>query len=305
MSEDSEKRSPDPQRRAMEAATLTEHGFDALERKDFPKAIEHFTNALRSKGDYYDAIFNRGVAHLMLEDFSKAESDFIQCTKIDPEYGMAWARLAEIQEQMGKIDECLETAAAALQKNQNSRDYFTCAWMRSQILQSRDDKIGAIEALAQAIEKGPFFFEAYDQLIPLLEATGQSDKADDYKKRLAFTKELGKKLEEAAILFDAQKLPEAEAKYSEILALDPKNLEGLFNRGQIRFSSNRFSEAIPDFEQLTLLAPSGAHAFSFLGHCHAALKNKDEARKAFLKVIELEPSAESEIQEYIDALDKT
>ena len=61
--------------------------------KDFKKSIQFFDEALKKDPEYYQAYYNRGYAHELLGDYSKAREDYKNSLKIMVNYDKAVAGL--------------------------------------------------------------------------------------------------------------------------------------------------------------------------------------------------------------------
>lgn len=61
--------------------------------KDYKKAIEHFTDAIRTNSQYAEAYYNRGVAFERSGDRASAEKDYREALKIVPTFKLAKKKL--------------------------------------------------------------------------------------------------------------------------------------------------------------------------------------------------------------------
>lgn len=84
------------------------------------------------------------------------------------------------------------------------------------------------------------------------------------------------------------KLMPAIQDYSESLALDPKNVHALHNRGLLnkKVADNR--TAIGDFSCLLELLPNNVGAYFNRGHCYEQIGQLDQALADYSKALELE-----------------
>jgi tetratricopeptide (TPR) repeat protein len=68
--------------------------------KDFPKAIDNFTKAIKIDPAYYEAYYNRGLSYELTGDTKKAYADYQQTLKILPNYPKAVDALNRLDKKM-------------------------------------------------------------------------------------------------------------------------------------------------------------------------------------------------------------
>jgi tetratricopeptide (TPR) repeat protein len=71
--------------------------IELVERKNYQKAIGHFTDAIRVNNLYAEAFYNRGMAYKHLGDKVAAEKDFREALKIIPNFKLAQKELARLR----------------------------------------------------------------------------------------------------------------------------------------------------------------------------------------------------------------
>lgn len=75
------------------AEQFKSQGNQAMSKKDYPTAIQHYTSALELNPDGKVYLSNRAAAHSSAGDHEQAIKDATRATEIDPSYGKAWSRL--------------------------------------------------------------------------------------------------------------------------------------------------------------------------------------------------------------------
>ncbi|MCX6256722.1 MAG: tetratricopeptide repeat protein [Bacteroidia bacterium] len=69
-------------------------GYISMEvRHDYNAAIDYFTRAIENKTNYYQAVYNRGLAYEMLKDYDQAAINYKQALNLLPNYNLAVAGL--------------------------------------------------------------------------------------------------------------------------------------------------------------------------------------------------------------------
>lgn len=95
-----------------ESDKLKSEGNAAMSRKDYPSAIDKYTEALRISADNPIYLSNRAAAYSASGDHSKAAKDAQAAATADPKYTKAWSRLGLAKFALGDA----KGAAEAYQK---------------------------------------------------------------------------------------------------------------------------------------------------------------------------------------------
>ena len=88
--------------------------------------------------------------------------------------------------------------------------------------------------------------------------------------------------------FEAGRVEEAIAAYSEAIRLDPDSAQTLYNRGQAYFTIGRPEKAVPDFTRAIEVDPNDRHvALAYAGRAMAytLMGNDDEAQSDFASAV--------------------
>jgi tetratricopeptide (TPR) repeat protein len=91
-------------------------------------------------------------------------------------------------------------------------------------------------------------------------------------------------------LMHQRRLGEAEAKFTEAIALKPEFAEAWHRRAETRVMTDRWDAARQDFEKAIELNPYHFGAFEGLGHCSLHLGRSDLAVEYFRRARELTPN---------------
>ena len=81
----------------------------------------------------------------------------------------------------------------------------------------------------------------------------------------------------------------AVADYDAALRLDPKNVNTLFRRGEVRFYQRDFDKALTDYNEAIRLDPNIAPAFTRRGWVRAVQQQYDQALADFNEAVRLNP----------------
>eukprot|EP01031_Cornospumella_fuschlensis_P026872 gene26872-32475_t len=107
-----------PQEANNEELSPAEHakklGNDAFLLKDYTKALEHYSEAIRlepTNAVYYS---NRSACHSLLKDFQKACEDAKESIRLDAKFLRGYFRLASAQGELGQFADAENTLKAVL-----------------------------------------------------------------------------------------------------------------------------------------------------------------------------------------------
>ncbi|CAI5730020.1 unnamed protein product [Hyaloperonospora brassicae] len=88
-------------------------GNEEFNAKNFDKAVECYSEAIRLNPDNYVYYSNRSAAYGAVNKWALAEQDAQECVKRQPEFAKGYHRLANAQQQLGRQQEAIETLQTA------------------------------------------------------------------------------------------------------------------------------------------------------------------------------------------------
>jgi tetratricopeptide (TPR) repeat protein len=94
-------------------------GVQAMERREFDKAIEHFTRAIELAPDFAEAWNQRATARYLQEQFEKSLDDAKRAVEIDPSHFGAWSGVGHCYAHLGRFREAIDAYRRALAINPN------------------------------------------------------------------------------------------------------------------------------------------------------------------------------------------
>ncbi|KAG7375994.1 hypothetical protein PHYPSEUDO_014702 [Phytophthora pseudosyringae] len=89
-------------------------GNEEFNEKNFDKAVECYSEAIRLGPENFVYYSNRSAAYGAMGKWELAEKDAQECVKRNPEFAKGYHRLANAQQQLGRKKEAIETLKAAL-----------------------------------------------------------------------------------------------------------------------------------------------------------------------------------------------
>ncbi len=153
--------------------------------------------------------------------------------------------------------------------------------VRTQVLETLGD-LGQQLASVHRMAAEAFMSQGcYDQAEPHLNAAA-TFAADDpeYHNQLGFVQFLNDNMAGAIISFE------------RVVALDPQQVDALFNLGMVLFAQEDFTRAEDCFRRVLERAPGEAEAWNNRGACCFHANRIEDAKACFARALELDPSNE-------------
>lgn len=103
------------------------YGQIYIEQKDFKKAIEVYTNALKYYPENYETYYNLGVCYSMINDFDIARKCFQKTVELNDDIYIAYYRLGQIALLYRDFDAAEENFAKSLYNEKEAKAYYELA----------------------------------------------------------------------------------------------------------------------------------------------------------------------------------
>jgi stress-induced-phosphoprotein 1 len=97
-------------------------GNQAFKAGDYPKAIEHYSEAIKIDPSAHTYWSNRSASYAGLGDWENAANDASECVKADKNFVKGYFRLALAQKNLQRFEQALETITRGLQVDFGNND---------------------------------------------------------------------------------------------------------------------------------------------------------------------------------------
>jgi lipoprotein NlpI len=194
-------------------------GYD--EKRDYNRAIQDFSQAIRLDPSYAIAYNNRGNAYRDKQDYDSAIRDYSQAIRLDPSYVIAFNNRGNAYRYKQDFDSAIRDYSQAIRLNPK---YAIAYNNRGYAYFEKKDYDRAIQDFSQAIRLDPKYAIAY------------SNRGNAYLSKNDYSR--------------------AIEDYRQTLQLDPKNAGAYANRAHARFFQGEFATAVPDFTRAAELQSS-------------------------------------------------
>lgn len=131
------------------------YGGIYLEQKEFKKAIEVYTNAVKYNANNYEIYYNLGVCYSMINDFDIARKCFQKTIELNEEMYLAYYRLGQLALLYRDFDSAEESFSKSICNEKEAKAYFELA--KIHIIKNQKEK--AILDINKAIRKDSKYYE--------------------------------------------------------------------------------------------------------------------------------------------------
>lgn len=220
--------------------------------------------------------------------FKEAVEYFQRAIKIDPNYALAYAGLADCYTRLNEYgvpmaQESVPRAKAAVMKALEIDDTLAEAHATLAFIKFRHDWdfAGADQEFTRSLKLDPNYPEAHQWHAFYLLAVGRPGEADAQMKRAQELDPLSISLNAnvALYLFFKRQFDQSVQQSQKTLAMEPNFILGHFTLGMSHEQKGLNAEAIAEFKKALELSPDDAATIAALGHAHAKSGQVKEARR--------------------------
>ncbi len=235
----------------VKSAKFLAAGKALMQKKDAPRAILQFKNAIQATPDKPEPYFQLGDAYSATKDFSQALDAYYKTLELDPHYPAAKLRIAQMM--VASSDPAVVNDAEAdlkeLLKNNSSPEALNT-------LAYAELRLGEIDSALTSLNKSLQASPENQDTASLLAA----DKllGHDYAAAEAILQEACKKSPKPAqarralgdFYVDQKRFPDAETQFRAALAIDPKFAPALLDLAKLQIAAQKNHDADDSFQKL-------------------------------------------------------
>lgn len=263
----------------QKAAAYLQRGQAQMARRDYPRAILEFQNALKAMPADAEAAYQLGLAFLSAGNQAGAASAFQQATRINPQHSGAQVKLAELMAASRKrkfVEQAASQLEAVLARSPADLEAIDALAVTDVELGKPED---AQKRLEEVLEKDPAHLPASFALARIRLRTRDYAGAERYL-RDAVANSPGSVPAALALgeFYLTRRQPgKAEPLIRKVLQLDPRSAGGLASLGAIQIHTKQWQDADSTYALLATLPPKSnrpVHAIFLLqtGHIPDALR---------------------------------
>ncbi len=232
--------------------------------------------------------FDRGMLRQAILDDEGAVADLRKAVDQKPDHHWAWVALSYCLRNLGRLDEALAAANAAVALD---TPYPEGLVNKGRILHDLGDSVGAAKCFDQAIARSPAHYAAY------LGRTAIRKEAGDLEGALADArKAVELELEDPSPSYNLAKMliftgdeAGADKILESLVVRHPRFANAWWELAVRKRDSGRLEESLSDFDQAIRLAPRSTDAWMHRGLALQMLERTDEAMQAYNEAIRFDP----------------
>ena len=229
-------------------------GLTYQNRRNYEKALEHYTEALRLNPQLAGAYNNRGNVYNSMGEHDCAIRDFIKAIQLRPDFADAYNNRGNVYNSMGEHDCAIEDFTKAIQLKP---DLVEACYNLGGAYFKKGNFDRAVVEYTKAINLKPDYREAY------------------YNRGVAYHNE--------------GKVDLAIVEYTKAINLNPNYANAYNNRGVAYYGKGDYKKAIVDFNRAIDLRPDNAKTYYGRGDAYGDIGEFDKAIKDYNTAIGLNP----------------
>jgi tetratricopeptide (TPR) repeat protein len=233
------------------------------EMKDYGKAIASYTDALKKKHNYLEAIVNRGWSYLEVSKYLEAEQDFKASLEIEPHNANALSGLAKLYSFKKEYDSSLLLYDKAIKYHADDPIIYH---LRASLYCDLKNHDKAIFDYNRAITINSKYVDAYKSRGNCLADMGKKELAiNDYTKVIELAdNDVWAYNNRAYTYYEMGKYDEALLDYNKAINIDPSIAELFYGRSELFVKMNKQDDAWHDAKEASRLQPDNIKYLEWL-----------------------------------------
>jgi tetratricopeptide (TPR) repeat protein len=254
---------------------------EALDKKDYPAAIQIYSDAAAKYPANATIHFQLGYAYTALTDSENAAAQYRRATELDPQMAPAFVNLG-----LALIDNHPAEAIVPLRKAIELHRLPTPTYLLGVALEKTGNISGAIEEFRNALELDSSNAEIHLALARALLQTQQYDEAEkEFRTAIALRSDSGPAhYGLAESLLERKKNEEAAAELATYLQSSPKDPLARIKRASILTDLGKNEEALAELDQAATVRPESPETLKLRSLVYFRLKKYDQSVAALQKL---------------------
>lgn len=258
-------------------------------RSDVNKAIRYFKEAIRLDPKFSLAHHELAVAYMGLKQYDNAIFHLKEAIKYFPNFANAYFDLGNSYYKQGVLQEYIENYLDIVNTGENSTAKISASIKLSKNMQETFDKI--IDALSQAVEIDPEFYEAHFNLALTYHKYGKYGEAlKHYLKTIELNPSLIKAYMQLGYLYDElQEYKKALAEFKKVVKIRPDYFDPKSNLGINYQYRNPITEVQKAAQSQLDKNPNDLDSRLVLAKIYDTLGQRSKALSEYEQVVKINP----------------
>ena len=263
-------------------------GLTSQNKKDYSKAIKHYSNAIKLNPQMAEAYCNRGLAYSKKGKVERAIKDYNKAIELDPNDVSTYNNRGNAYRRKGKVHLAIEDYNKAIDLNQ---DYVAAYNNRGIAYQDKGMFDRAIADYNKAIELDQNDAEVYNNRGNAYQKKGMFDRAiADYNRAIDLNPDYASAYNNRGIAYRTKgEIHLAIENLNKAIEIKPDYAEAYNNRGIAHFSTSAYDRAIADYNKAIKIKPDYIAAYNNRGNAYSRKGMFDRAIKDYNKALYLNP----------------
>jgi predicted O-linked N-acetylglucosamine transferase (SPINDLY family) len=265
------------------------HGKELIKIKQFEDAINHLTLSIKIGGEFFEGLFELGLAHANLKNGKNAEIFFKKALSLKPENIEALFNLAKLNsEVMNNIESSIRLYIFILSKEPNhSPSLFGLAECYENLNRLNE----SIFYYKQAIKSSPFSDDFWQSYLHALNKSGQIDEAYETLNQIRkeYKKQDSLPLIEGIIDLFKGRFKEAILVFNKVITSDDQNFKAWFCKALAEFNLGNKESSLTSIEEAIYFKNDYALAWFYKGNILTDKGFLIEGFECYAKALDFDP----------------
>ena len=264
-------------------------GWTCQNRKEYDKAIDHYTEALNLNPQLVTAYLNRGNIYDSKRDYNRAINNFNKVIEMSPDFAEAYNNRGNTYKNKGDYDRAIDDFSKTIALNPDDANAYN---NRGNVHNRKGDYECAIVDYTQAIKLDPNHAAAY-----LNRGNAHNNKRDfdqaiaDYTQAVKLEPNDANGYNNRGAAYNRKgDYDRAIVDCTQVIQFKPNDASAYLNRGDVYNNKRDFDQAIADYTQAIKLNPNDANAYFKRGLVHLTKSSYERAIVDFDRAIEIKPN---------------
>jgi tetratricopeptide (TPR) repeat protein len=260
-----------------------------IQEKDLEGAIETLEKAASKDPNHFNTHLSLGRLFLLRGEPKKAEEAYLKAVSLDPSSSVPYIELSRIHASKGAWDRAEEELKRMLRSSGSSYQNLNVLAL---FYESRKQYDQAEKTYLQAVDAAP-----KEDATPLINLGAYYARMKSYDKALeAMEKAAGRRKDDlnvqlhiAQLLFDFDRMDDAESRVDGILSIEKRHVGASFLKGRFHLARKEFESAVDRFTFVIRENPRNAAVHHFRALAYSGRGEDRLARQDLVKAVELDP----------------
>ncbi|MBF0232134.1 MAG: tetratricopeptide repeat protein, partial [Desulfamplus sp.] len=259
-----------------------------FEQEKFSEAAVFYRQSIKCNPDYFEAVFNLGLACTHYKNYEEALDAFQKVIKMKPDFCDAYTNIGNIYMDYNRPQEAVDIYRKALKLKPRDVIVSVNLGLALQAVNKTEEAIQILEKSLERFPEDPDLLFNIGNFYHSIENTDKSIKM--FKTLLIANPDHLKGLYNLGTTYmNTGQHAKAISSFERVLKLSPNDLHGLNNMGLVHFNIGDFKNALAFFDRAIDLYPDFPKIYNNIALVYKRLEQKSNAMENFQFAIDRDP----------------